>query len=192
MAELGGIDILVNNAGGAFHNHENATWHDLEPQEYLDSLNINLVAAVRLSRRFVPGMCERRWGRVINISSTAGRQALGTLHEYGPSKAAVENWSLNLSKNLAEFGVTVNTIAPGMVLTAATHRFLVDLGRERGWPTDMAEIQRRYANEAFPQPIKRLGKPEEIGAAVTFLASPLSDYTTGAVWRVDGGGAVYV
>jgi 3-oxoacyl-[acyl-carrier protein] reductase len=171
--ELGGIDILVNNAGGSLHNH--------------DSININLVGAVRLARRFAPGMCERRWGRIINISSIAGRQALGALHEYGPAKAALENWSLNVSKNLAPFNVTVNTVAPGLILTAASREFLLTLRDQHGWPDDMAEIERRYATDAFPQPIKRIGRPEEIGAAVVFLASEFSNYTTGALLRVDGG-----
>jgi 3-oxoacyl-[acyl-carrier protein] reductase len=184
---LGGIDILVNNAGGSLHNHDNPQWHEIIPQDYLDSININLVGAVRLARRFAPGMCERRWGRIINISSIAGRQALGALHEYGPAKAALENWGLNVSKNLAPFNVTVNTIAPGMIMTAAARAFMLTLRDQNGWPDDMAEIERRYATDAFPQPIKHIGRPENIAAAVVFLASEYSNYTTGAVLRIDGG-----
>lgn len=184
---LGGIDILVNNAGGALRGDDNPEWTDISPDDYLASFNINMVAAARLALRFAPGMCERGWGRIINISSTAGRQALGALHDYGPAKAGIENWSLNLSKNLAPHGVTVNTIEPGMIFTAGSTEFLHALRDQFGWPDDMVEIQRRYATQIFPQSIERLGKPEEIAAAVTFLASPLSAYTTGACWRVDGG-----
>ena len=187
---LGGIDILVNNAGGALRGDDNPDWTDISPDDYLASFNINTVAAIRLALRFAPAMAERGWGRIINISSTAGRQALGALHDYGPAKAGIENWGLNLSKNLAASGVTVNTIAPGMIFTAGSKEFLETLRDQFGWPDDMAEIERRYATEVFPQAIERLGKPEEIAAAVTFLASPLSDYTTGACWRVDGGTSI--
>jgi 3-oxoacyl-[acyl-carrier protein] reductase len=187
---LGGIDILVNNAGGALRGDDNPDWTEISPQDYFDSFNINVVAGIRLALKLVPGMVERGWGRVINISSTAGRQALGALHDYGPAKAAIENWGLNLSKNVAAGGVTVNSIEPGMIFTAGSVEFLHTLRDQLGWPDDMAEIQRRYATEIFPQSIERLGKPEEIAAAVTFIASPLSDYTTGATWRVDGGTSV--
>jgi NAD(P)-dependent dehydrogenase (short-subunit alcohol dehydrogenase family) len=184
---LGGIDILVNNAGGALRGDDNPDWTEITPQDYFDSFNINVVAGIRLALKFVPGMTERGWGRVINISSTAARQSLGALHDYGPAKAGIENWGLNLSKNVARDGVTVNTIEPGMIFTAGSVEFLHTLRDQMGWPDDMVEIQRRYATEVFPQSIERLGKPEEIAAAVTFLASPLSAYTTGATWRVDGG-----
>jgi NAD(P)-dependent dehydrogenase (short-subunit alcohol dehydrogenase family) len=183
---LGGIDILVNNAGGALRD-DNPEWVDITPQDYFDSLNINFVAGVRLARILAPAMVERGWGRIINISSTAGRQSLGAMHDYGPAKAAIENFSLNLSRNLSPKGVTVNTIAPGMILTEGSTSFLETLRDQLGWEDDLDVMQRRYATEVFPQTIPRLGKPSEIGAAVAFLASPISDYTTGALLRVDGG-----
>jgi NAD(P)-dependent dehydrogenase (short-subunit alcohol dehydrogenase family) len=192
LADHGGIDIFVHNAGGALHNHDMPTWDKLPVEDYLLSLNTNFIASVRLVNRFAPGMVERGWGRIINISSTAARQALGVLHEYGPAKAALENWGINMSKNLSRHGVTVNTIEPGMYLTGASVEFLQTLGKQQGWPDDLAECERRYATETFPQPVPRLGKPEEMGAVVAFLASPLSGYTTGATWRADGGNSMGV
>ena len=192
LAAHGGIDILVHNAGGALHNHDMPTWDKLPIADYLLSLNMNFLASVRLVNRFAPGMVERGWGRIINISSTAARQALGVLHEYGPAKAALENWGINLSKNLSPHGVTVNTIEPGMYLTGASVEFLRTLGKQQGWPDDLTELERRYATETFPQPVPRLGKPEEMGAVVAFMASPLSGYTTGATWRADGGNSMGV
>ena len=182
---LGGIDILINIAGLSGRN-DNPPWYEITNQDYIDSYQINMMAAVRLTRRLAPAMCERGWGRIINISSTAARQSLGALHDYGPAKAGLENWGLNLSKNLSPHGVTVNTIAPGMFMTPQSVEFLLTLRDQLGWPDDMAEIERRYATEIFPQTIPRIGKPQEIGVAVTLLASPLSDYTTGATWRIDG------
>jgi NAD(P)-dependent dehydrogenase (short-subunit alcohol dehydrogenase family) len=187
--ELGGIDILVNNAGGSLRN-DNPPWTDISIDDYRASFDFNLLCAIRLTQRLAPAMCERGWGRIINISSTAGRQALGALHDYGPAKAALENWGLNLSKNLSPHGVTVNTIEPGMCVSAQAIEFLLTLRDQNGWPDDMDEIQRRYCDEVFPQTIKRLGKPEEVALAVTLLASPHSDYTTGATWRIDGGTSI--
>ncbi len=192
LSAVGGVDILVHNAGGALHNHDMPSWDKLPISDYLLSLNMNFLASVRLVHRFAPGMIERGWGRIINISSTAARQALGALHEYGPAKAALENWGINLSKNLSPLGITVNTIEPGMYLTGASVEFLRTLGKQQGWPDDLDEIERRYATETFPQPVPRLGKPEEMGAVVAFMASPLSGYTTGATWRADGGNSMGV
>jgi 3-oxoacyl-[acyl-carrier protein] reductase len=187
--EFGGVDILVNNAGRSGRN-DNPAWHEITNEDYLASFQINMMAAVRLTRRLAPAMCERGWGRVINISSTAARQSLGALHDYGPAKAALENWSLNLSRNLSPLGVTVNVIAPGMFMTPQSVEFLETLRDQLGWADDIAEMQRRYATEAFPQSVPRLGDPNEIAFAVTLLASPNSDYTTGANWRVDGGTSI--
>jgi 3-oxoacyl-[acyl-carrier protein] reductase len=186
LEALGGVDILVNNAGGTVRDGHPG-WQELTSEDYFNSFNINVIAATRLVHHLAPAMIARGWGRIINISSTAARQALGAMHDYGPAKAAIENFALNLSRNLAPKGVTVNTIAPGMCLTEGGRRFLNTLRDQHGWADDIEEIQRRYATEIFPQSILRLGKPSEIGAAVTFIASPLSDYTTGAVLRVDGG-----
>lgn len=185
-AAFGGIDILVNNAGGSVR-HDNPGWNDLISQDYLASLEINFVAAAWLARRFAPAMIERNWGRIINMSSVAGRQRVGTMHDYGAAKAALENWSLNLSSNLSPHGVTVNTIAPGMILTEGGQTYLETLRDQFGWPDDQAEMERRFATDIFPQTVPRLGQSEEIAAAVALLASPLSGFTTGAVWRIDGG-----
>jgi len=183
---FGGIDILVNNAGGNVR-HDNPGWNDLESDDYLATLESNFLASVWLARHFAPAMIEQGWGRIVNMSSVAGRQRVGTMHDYGAAKAALENWSLNLSSNLSPHGVTVNTIAPGMILTEGGQRFLETLRDQLGWPNDQAEMERRFATDLFPQTVPRLGQPEEIAAAVALLASPLSGFTTGAVWRIDGG-----
>lgn len=181
-----GIDILVNNAGGTVRG-DNPSWDDLDSQDYINSFKINFLAATWLVRHFAPTMIGRNWGRIINMSSVAGRQRVGSMHDYGAAKAALENWSLNLSSNLSPHGVTVNTIAPGMILTEGAQTFLETLRDQLGWPDDQAEMERRWATDLFPQTIPRLGQAKEIAAAVALLASPLSDYTTGAVWRIDGG-----
>jgi NAD(P)-dependent dehydrogenase (short-subunit alcohol dehydrogenase family) len=185
---LGGIDILVNNAGGGSESGDSALkWHEFTPEKFHRSYDLNLVAAARMVNRLAPAMCERGWGRVINISSSVGKTAMASLHHYGAAKMALENYTLNLSMDLAKQGVTVNVVVPGLILTDVAQGFIHYLRDSRGWPDDPDEIQRRYTVEVFPQPVPRFGRPQEIASAVTFLASPLSDYTTGATLRVDGG-----
>ena len=188
MEGLGGVDILVNNVGAVLRM-DNPDWMDVTPKEWLDSFNVNIVSAVRLSQLLVPQMRERRWGRVINISSTGGSQTRGFLLDYAAPKAAIDNFTVNLSKLVAKDGVTVNAVIPGTMLTPAVERWLDTLRDQLGWPDDLAENERVYCAEVTPQPIPRLGRPREIATAVAFLASPLSDFTTGASLRIDGGTA---
>lgn len=188
LTALGGIDILVNNAGAVLRM-DNPDWLNVSPQEWLDSFNLNVCAAVRLTQQLVPQMRARGWGRVINISSTAGSQTRGFLLDYSAPKAGMDNMTVNLSKLLAPDGITVNAIIPGTILTPAVERWLETLRSQLGWPDDMAQNELVYTAEVTPQPIRRLGRPREIAAAAAFLASPLSGYTTGAFLRIDGGTA---
>ena len=183
---LGGVDILVNNAGGGDDTHT-CQWHEITVENYLNSYNVNVMAGLRLVHRLAPAMVERGWGRVINISTTVARQPMGMVHDYAAAKNALENLSLNLSNNLAPRGVTVNTVIPGLIMTPPAWQYVEHLRDTHGWPQDDAETQARYIAEFNPQLVPRLGKPEEIASAVAFLASPLSDYTTGAALVVDGG-----
>ncbi len=134
-----------------------------------------------------PGMVERGWGRIVNISSVAGQTSQGFLHDYGSAKSAIDHLTVNLSKTLSPKGVTVNCVVPGDVMTPAIERWLAVLRKQNGWPDDLAENERVYTRDFRRQPIPRLGRPPEIAAAVVFLCSPRSDYTTGTLMRVDGG-----
>jgi NAD(P)-dependent dehydrogenase (short-subunit alcohol dehydrogenase family) len=186
LKAFGGIDILVNNAGLLIRS-ENPDWTTVPASDWLRSYNINVVAAVRLAQKLVPPMIERGWGRVINVSSVAGYQMLGQLLEYGPAKAGVHNFTINLSHMISQKGVTVNTIAPGTIMTEGIERFMDAMVGQPGWAGSRAANEEIYTTKLYPQPIPRLGKPSEIAAAVALLSSPLSDYTTGALLRIDGG-----
>jgi NAD(P)-dependent dehydrogenase (short-subunit alcohol dehydrogenase family) len=186
LVAFGGIDILVNNAGGAVRK-DNPPWTRVSPNEWLYSYSINVVAAIRLSQKLTPGMIGRGWGRIINTSSIAGQLANGMIPEYGAAKAALDYLTISLSKSLAPDGITVNSIVPGTILTPNIERLITTLREERGWSDDPVESERSYTSDFIPQPVKRLGRPDEIAAAVLFLASPLSGYITGASIRVDGG-----
>jgi 3-oxoacyl-[acyl-carrier protein] reductase len=186
LEAFGGIDILINNAG-VLVRADNPDWTRVPASDWLRSFNINVVAAVRLAQKLAPPMMERGWGRIINFSSVAGYQSLGQLLEYGPAKAGVHNFTINLSHMISSRGVTVNTIAPGTIMTPGIEHFMDAMAGQPGWGATREENESIYARTLYPQPIPRLGKPSEIAAAVALLASPLSDYTTGAMLRIDGG-----
>lgn len=186
VAAFGGIDILVNSAGGMVRG-DNPHWLEVTAQDWIDTYNLNLLSMIRLTQRLSPAMCERGWGRIINISSIGGSRHSGMMAEYGAAKSALDHASGNLSKDLAPKGVTVNVVIPGTVMTPLVEKWIIQLRRKNGWPDDLSENERRYTREAAPQPVPRLGRPEDIAAAVAFLASPRSDYTTGASLRIDGG-----
>jgi NAD(P)-dependent dehydrogenase (short-subunit alcohol dehydrogenase family) len=187
LAAFGGIDILVNCAGGVVKDG-NPDWMDMTSADWHDSFDLNVISAIRLAQRLTPGMIERGWGRIVNISSVGGTQLSGRLLEYGSAKAALDHLSANLSRRLAPHGITVNAIVPGTILTPQAKRWIDTLGAQHGWPEDFAERERVYTQEhGGQQPVPRLGRAEEIAAAVAFLASPRSDFTTGATLRIDGG-----
>jgi 3-oxoacyl-[acyl-carrier protein] reductase len=190
LAALGTVDILVNNCGAVLHMH-NPAWDELPPVEWERSFRVNFMAGLRLSQHFVPGMKQQGWGRVINISSTGGSHIAGFMPDYAAPKAALNNFTGNLSKALGPHGITVNAVIPGTMLTPAVDRWLDELKKQLGWGDDFAENERIYTTEITPQSVPRLGKPREVAAAVAFLASPLSGYTNGAFIRVDGGSAQF-
>lgn len=182
---FGGIDILVNNAGGST-NVAHASWFDAPLEEWLDEYKSNTLPAVRLVQAFVPGMRERRWGRVIQISSRNAISPHAQFGPYGASKAALNNFTLSLSKALAGTGVTSNGIMPGLIDTPALDGWFREVAARHGG-TDPAEGRAWVLKNAVHQTVARLGTPADIAAVVCFIASPLTDFMTGTTFRIDGG-----
>jgi 3-oxoacyl-[acyl-carrier protein] reductase len=174
----GRLDILVNVAGAP----QGLDRQDIEdvPIEVWDFvLGINLRGTYLMSRFAVPHMRAQRWGRIINISSQAGQVAAARSTAYSASKAGVLGFTRALSADVAPWGITVNAIAPGMV---ATSRVVLSLDPELDVD---AEVKRRGAMLA----VGRSGYPEDIAAAVAYLASEASSYMTGQTLVLDGGGS---
>jgi NAD(P)-dependent dehydrogenase (short-subunit alcohol dehydrogenase family) len=133
-------------------------------------------------------MCQAGWGRVINISSTAGVQpAEGVPADYSAAKAALNALTMTLSRALARTGVTVNTVTPGPILTEGQRGWIELLARNRNWPGTFDDWERRFIREDMQLTVDRLGRPEDIGRAVAFLAAVDADFITGENLRVDGG-----
>ncbi|HEY6868161.1 MAG TPA: SDR family oxidoreductase [Novosphingobium sp.] len=193
---LGGVDILVNNAGGmAASNRPDSTaesfnrpWLETPWDDWRWTYEQNVGSSVRLIQALAPGMIERGWGRIINISSASATQTEPDLADYQPAKAAITNMTTGLAKSLAGSGVTVNTVTPGTIATEGVRSGFVEWAKQLGWTDrEWPEIERRFTTEVIPQPIKHFGRPEDIARMVAFIASPQAGYMTGANYRVDGG-----
>lgn len=185
LSAFGGIDILVNNAGAVLRMDE-PDWLKVGSEDWFASYDLNVMAAVRMTKLLSGAMAERGWGRIINVSSVSGTVMRGRLMDYGAAKAALNSVTVNMSKVLSPRGVTVNSVIPGTVITPAIERWIATVAEQNQWPGDAVEHERRYV-ERTGQSLPRLGRPREIAAAVAFLASPLSGYTTGAFLRIEGG-----
>jgi len=165
--KLGPVEILVANAGIT----RDGLVLRMSDGDFTDVIDANLTGAFRVARRAVRGMMKARWGRIILVSSIAGRVGQTGQANYAASKAGLVGLGRSLAKEFASRNVTVNVVAPGPILTD----MLAAL------PNDQ---QAAYA-EAVP--LGRLGQAEEVAAAIAFLASDAASYITGAVLPVDGG-----
>ncbi|MCW2622303.1 MAG: 3-oxoacyl-ACP reductase, partial [Frankiales bacterium] len=185
LAAFGGIDVLVNNAGGSAEIKDKS-WFGASTADWDNTYQANVLAAVRLIHQVVPGMKERGWGRIINIGTGASITPTSGQPDYGPSKAAMLNMSLGLSKALSRTGITSNTVSPGMVRTEGLTKFLTGFAAKRGWGDDIARAE-QYIIEGGGQTVSKVGEVDDIAYFVAMLASPRSAFINGANLHVDGG-----
>ena len=190
-AAFGGIDILVNNAGGASETGVQS-WFKLPVSEWGVTYQRNVLSAGYLIHALVPAMKENGWGRIIQIASAAGIIPTSGQPDYGPSKAAMINMSMGLSKALAGSGVTVNTVMPGMVMTDGLKDFLRTFAERRGWGNDLDKAA-DYVLKGTGQTVHRIGRVSDIAYAVNVLASPNAEFFNGMNLHIDGGatGSIY-
>ena len=175
-AEHGAPDILVNAAGGV-RGQVGTPLEEVEPDAWHSIFAINVDATLYLAQALVPAMKSAGWGRIVTISSGAGlRPSLTGIHAYTAAKHALVGLTKQLSLELGRHGVTVNSIAPGFILSNPSSRRQWESYGEQGQAQLLGRIHTR-----------RLGAPEDIAAAAAFLASEEAGWITGQILSVDGG-----
>ena len=178
FSRTGAVDILVNNAGGV----AGQTGHPLEEvtdQDWHAVVDANLTSTFLCTRAVAPGMKERGWGRIVNISSGAGRTvSLTGIQAYASAKAGQIGFTRQMAHELGPFGITVNCIAPGFILSNPT--------TERQWASYGEAGQRELVAGIAT---RRLGRPADIANGVLFFVSERSSWVTGQTISIDGGHA---
>lgn len=174
----GRIDILVTNAGGP----PATTFAQTDLEMFRKAFELNALSAIRLARLTLPDMQAQKWGRIINITSVSVKQPIDGLILSNTVRAGLTGWAKTVATEVAADGVTVNNVAPGYTLTQRQD----DLAEARSQALGKTK-EEIIASWATQGPMRRMGKPEEIAAAVAFLASERASYITGVTLQVDGG-----
>ncbi len=176
--QLGAIDILINNCGGP----PSGFFSLFSDEDWQAAYETVLLSAVRFSRLVLPDMIANEWGRIINITSISVKQPVNNLILSNAFRTGVTGLAKTLSAEYARYNITVNNVAPGYILTNRLYDLSVVRAKEQN--VSHEEILIAMAKET---PINRLASPEEVAAAVLFLASKKASYITGVTLSVDGG-----
>ncbi|MBA2645226.1 MAG: SDR family oxidoreductase, partial [Pyrinomonadaceae bacterium] len=179
IERFGRIDILVTNAGGPLAG----SFETLTPEMWEDATRLLLTSVLDLTREVLPGMKERRWGRILNVTSIAAKQPVDDLMLSNSLRAAVTGFARTLANEVAPFGITVNNILPGYTRTERVEELAQSMA-QRESDTTTADVRARWEGEI---PMRRLGEPREFAALAAFLASVRASYITGSSIAVDGG-----
>lgn len=178
LSRFGRIDILVTNTGGP----PTGKFEDLDRTAWTGAANALLMSVLDMTRLVLPGMKERGWGRILNITSIAAKQPVENLILSNSLRAAVTAFAKTLSDEVAASGITVNNILPGYTATERVVDLASVLAAKEG--VDTAEIRGRWTSQI---PMRRLGEPKEFAALAAFLVSERASYITGSSIAVDGG-----
>ncbi|HVM79303.1 MAG TPA: SDR family oxidoreductase [Stellaceae bacterium] len=165
LAALGKVEVLVNCAGGS-----RPLPIDAGEERWQEAITLNFTRVRQLTHAILPGMMERKWGRIVNITGKSEPEHINAAFS---AKAAVHAWAKGLSRDVGRLGITVNSIAPGRIMSEQIRRNYPPEERERFSRTEI--------------PAGRYGEPEELAVMAVFLCSPLAGYVSGTVIPVDGG-----
>jgi 3-oxoacyl-[acyl-carrier protein] reductase len=165
LRALGRVDILINCAGGS-----RPLPVDAPEERWVEAMTLNFTRVRQLTHALLPSMIDNLWGRIVNITGKSEPEGLNAAFS---AKAAVHAWSKGLSREVGRYGITINCIPPGRIMSEQIRRNYNE------------EYRERHAAEEIP--VGRYGEPEELACLAVFLASPLAGYITGTVMPVDGG-----
>lgn len=169
LKDFGEIDILVNNAG----IWKEAAIEDMTIEQWNEMMNINLTSIYLITKLVVPGMRQNKFGRIINIASTAGQRGEAFHSHYAATKGGIISFTKSLASELGKYNITVNCVAPGWVITDMTTESLSETETYKKVLTDI--------------PLNKIAKAEEIAGPVLFLASDMASHITGEILNVNGG-----
>ena len=182
--DLGGPpDILVNNAGAS----PSRNFLHMTDEDWEQLFRLNLLSAVRCSRRLLPAMRKQRWGRIVNIASSAARYPNPALIDYSASKAAMVAMSKALAKKYGPDNVLVNAVNPGLILTPMWERAAGEIAAASGQTMDAV-----LASMSTTVPVGRYGTAREVADVIVFLCSEQASYISGSTIEVDGASGVAV
>lgn len=168
--DIGAVDVLVN-AVGSSARERSSEFRTSTSDVWRFVYEVTLRSAMLCARQVVPGMCDRRRGNIVNIASDGALRPTAKMAEYAAAKAGVIGFTRALAQELGEFGINVNVVAPGLIQTRT-----------------IAQIPESILQSALKDtPLKRVGKPEEVAQAITFLASDRAAYITGQTLAINGG-----
>lgn len=176
--ELGEIDILVNNCGGP----KAGRFENLSDFDWKDAFDQTLMSAIRFVRGVLPGMIEKSWGRIINITSAAVKEPLDNLMLSNSLRTGLIGFAKTLANEVGKYNITVNNIAPGYTLTGRLYELALKKSKEKNISHEEALFE--MASECA---LKRVASPDEIASSVVFLASERASFITGITLLVDGG-----
>ena len=178
LERFGRIDILVTNAGGP----PAGTFEQITREQWENAMRLTLFSAIEFARQVLPGMKERRWGRILNITSIAVKQPVENLMLSNSLRAGLTGFARTLANEVAAEGITVNNIMPGYTRTERLEDLANMMAEKQG--ISPAEFRAKWEKEI---PMGRLGEPREFAALATFLVSERASYITGTSIPVDGG-----
>ncbi|MER6685428.1 SDR family NAD(P)-dependent oxidoreductase [Streptomyces olivaceoviridis] len=182
LAEVPAADILVNNLG----IFEPKAFLDIDDAEWRRYFDVNVLSGIRLSRLYLPAMIERRWGRIVFVSSESALQIPPEMMHYGMTKTAQLAVARGLAEVCAGSAVTVNSVLPGPTNSEGIAGFVAELGAGSGLSLD--EQVDEFVREHRPTSLlRRAATPEEVANLIVYLSSPQASATTGAALSVDGG-----
>ena len=178
VEKFGKIDILITNSGGP----PAGKFDDLASDQWDAAVRLLLTGVTEMTRLVLPGMKERRWGRILNVTSIAAKQPVANLILSNSLRAGVTGFSKTLAAEVGEYAITVNTILPGYTATERVEELAEHIATKEG--IDAGEVRKRWESEI---PLGRLAEPREFAAMAAFIVSERASYITGSSIAVDGG-----